>query len=220
MNDEHSLIESLQRQVAQLRAELESLRRALGANQNESDGPFHLRVASLEVVGEDGNGRFRVALGVEEHGGALRFQDLRAGSSGQQGALASTEDGISLALCGSDGVPRAVLSGRETGGGLSLLDDGHDLAAELFGTTQASWVCLFHEGTLAAASVASEEGGNLELFDGRAAPRVVLPPQSANDHSQSANDHSQSANDHSQSANDHSQSANDHSQSANDHSPE
>ena len=183
MNNEQSPIESLQREVALLRAELESLRRALGANQQD-DGPLHLRVASLEVVGEEhGEGRFRVSIDVEELGGALRFRDFRAGSSGQQGALVSTEDGISLALCGPDGVPRAVLSGRETGGGLSLLDDRHDLAAELFGTTQASWVCLFHQGTLAAASVATEKGGSLELFDAQAAPRVVLPPQSAGTYS-------------------------------------
>lgn len=183
MNDEQ-VIEALQREVALLRGELQSLRRSLGAGDGKGDGPLHLRVASLEVVGEaSGGGRFRVTLGVEEHGGALHFFDERAGTSGQQGALLSTEDGISLALCGRDGVPRAVLSGRETGGGLSLLDEKRDLAAELFGTTDASWVCLFHQGTLAVASVATEEGGNLELFDGRATPREVWPPESAGAHS-------------------------------------
>ncbi len=183
MNDEQG-IEALQREVALLRAELESLRRALGAGEGKVEGPLHLRVASLEVMGEaNRGGRFRVTLGVEEYGGALRFLDERAGTSGQQGALLSTEDGISLALCGRDGVPRVVLGGRETGGGLSLLDENHDLAAEVFGTTEASWVCLFHQGTLAAASVATQEGGNLELFDNRALPRVVLPPESVGAHS-------------------------------------
>ncbi len=183
MNHDSS-IENLQREVALLRTELESLRRALGADQSQNpmDGPLRLRVASLEVVGEK-EGRFRVSIDVEELGGALRFGDLLAGNSKQQGALLSTEDGIALALCGSDGVPRAVLSGRETGGGLSLLDERHNLAAELFGTTEASWGCLCHAGTLAAVSVASEKGGNLELFDGQAEPRVVLPPESAGAHS-------------------------------------
>ena len=179
MNDEGSVIQALQREVAALRADLETLRRALGAGETPGAGPLHLRVASLEVVGQESeNGRFRVRLGVEERGGALHFLDARAGTSGQQGALLSTEDGISLALCGPDGGPRAVLSGREAGGGLSLLDERHDLSAELFGTTEGSWLCLLHDGTLAAASVAGEAGGNLELFDQAAEPRVVLPPQS------------------------------------------
>ncbi len=184
MSAEPSVIETLQREVAALRAELDALRRGLGLSTVSGTGPVHLRVASLEIVSEaEGNGRYRITLGLEERGGALHFLDAHAGESQRQAALVTTAEGTSLVLCGEDGVPRAVLSGRPSGGGLSLVDDNHDLAAELYGTTEASWLCLLHDGAPAAVSVAAETGGNLELFDEAANPRVVLPAGSGGAHS-------------------------------------
>lgn len=163
---------ALQSELSRLRAEVQSLRQILAA-------PLHLRVASLEIVGEASNGadsRFRVKLAIEEHGGALHFLDSQAGTTGHQAALMATDEGVSLALCGENGTPRAVLSARQEGGGASFVDQNGKLAAEIFGAGEASWLMLNHNGTTRAVSVATQEGGNLELFDERGAPRVVLPP--------------------------------------------
>ncbi len=170
--------QALREEVALLRAELQALKSCLSVGQNGE--PPHLRVASLEVVGQAPPGqtpRFRVSVEIQEHGGILRFCDTEAGSSATQATLALGEEGVSLALCGLDGAPRAVFSAREEGGGASFVNGNGELAAEVFGADEAAWLLLGHEGTTRVVAVASSGGGNLELFEDETT--FVAPPSAS-----------------------------------------
>lgn len=157
--------ELLRQEVAALRAELRELKTAL------AEGSLHLRCASLEVgAGE----RYRAQLTIEADGPALIFHDAQT-QTGQLAALATNEDGATLALAGRDGVPRVALSARPEGGGVSLIDGDQTLAADLWGSSEASWLLLHHGGQPAVLALGTGAGGNVEVYDENSSLRTALP---------------------------------------------
>jgi hypothetical protein len=177
-----SELNDLRREVASLRDELRAMRAMLGlseaANENTDEPLPHLRCASLSVVGpgsEDGEPRFGVKLSIGEDGGALHLTDELAGETRVRATLSLTALGATLALCGEDGVPRLVAQSRLEGGGVSFLGQEHDLAAEVWGAEEASWMALYHKGRPAVMTVALQGGGTLEAFDSKGEFQSALP---------------------------------------------
>lgn len=197
---------ALKAEIATLRADMRALLGLLGIPEGieavrERGAPLDLRCASLTVVGgaaddgaaarlwadADGDGHLEVRGGAGgrfgatlsaggEHGGALSLTDRAAGESGTVATFTASEDGAALALCGRDGVPRVVLAGRDAGGGMTLVDSRQELAAELFGVAEASWLALYRNGqpALLAYGVPGADAA-VEVYDEEATRRGVLP---------------------------------------------
>lgn len=174
---------ALRREIEDLRAELTALKQALGVPSGEAlrerRGLLSLRCASVEVLDDEGTPVVRLSAG--EAGGELQ---LRATASDTARAvMIATREGANLALCGRDGTPRAVLQSRDEGGGASFIDENGDLAAEVWGASEASWLSLLHEGRPAVVSVAAPQGGNVQVFDASDAVLAALPPNAPPLHS-------------------------------------
>lgn len=166
----------LRAELASLRAEVSRLNSLLGVE--DTGATLHLRCASLTVGSAEGRYGVTVTAGRagEGDGPALRLTDREAGESGTLATLSATGEGAALALCGRDGVPRVVLAGRDAGGGLSLVDARRDLAAELFGVADASWLALYRGGQPALLTYGIPGGDAvLELYDEGATRRAALP---------------------------------------------
>ena len=174
-----SEIEELRREVAVLREELGALRAMIGASNAGARGELpHLRCASLTVVGEttEEKPRFAATLFVDESGGALHLVDEGAGESRGRATLMLTDAGATLALCGEDGVPRLVAQSRLEGGVISLMDENHDMGAQLAGAVEASWLALLQGGQPTVTIVGLERGGSVEVFDDQNRLQGALPP--------------------------------------------
>lgn len=159
-------IESLRAEVAQLREQLHELRAAL------HDGGLDLHCASLRVSHDE---RYSVQIAIKDDGPTLHFADANAPESGHLAALVTTDDGATLALNGRDGVPRAVLTARPEGGGLSLIDGAANMGADLWGSDEASWLLLHHDGQPAVLALGTGAGGNVEVYDEDSTLQTALP---------------------------------------------
>ena len=158
-------IETLRSEIAALRAELSALKSAL------SGGELSLRCASLHVgAGE----RYSARLQIEDDGPTLRFGDADT-ETGQLAALVATPEGATLSLNARDGVPRAVLTTRPEGGGLSLIDGEATLGADLWGSSEASWLLLYHGGEPTVLALGTGAGGNVEVYDENSSLQTALP---------------------------------------------
>ena len=163
---EMSEIEILRGELAALRAELAKLKSAL------TNGTLELRCASLHVGTDE---RYGVQISVQDDGPALHFTDAQAPESGHLAALVATPEGATLAINGRDGVPRAVLTARPEGGGLSLIDGEATLGADLWGSSEASWLLLHHGGQPAVLALGTGAGGNVEVYDEDSSLQTALP---------------------------------------------
>ena len=158
-------IETLRAEIAALRAELSALQNAL------SGGQLPLHCASLHVgAGE----RYSVTLQIEDNGPTLRLNDADA-ATGQLAALAATPEGATLSLNARDGAPRAVVTARPEGGGVSMIDGDATLGADLWGSSEASWLLLHHGGQPAVLALGTGAGGNVEVYDENSSLQTALP---------------------------------------------
>ena len=163
---EMSEIEVLKSEIVALRAELNQLKSAL------ENGDLNLRCASLRVgVGK----RYGVQISVGDDGPALHFLDAGAPQSGHLAALIATPEGATFAINGRDGVPRAVLTARPEGGGLSLIDGAANMGADLWGSNEASWLLLHHGGEPTVLALGTGAGGNVEVYDEDSSLQTALP---------------------------------------------
>ena len=158
--------ELLKSEIAALRAELSELKSAL------ANGGLNLRCASLRVSAGE---RYGVQISVQDDGPALHFLDANAPESGHLAALVCTEEGATLALNGRDSVPRVVITARPEGGGLSLIDGEANMSADLWGSSEASWLLLHHGGAPTVLVLGTGAGGNVEVYDENSSLQTALP---------------------------------------------
>ncbi len=195
-------IAALEGEVRELKAQMRTLLRLVGIPDgdtlHEQAVLPNVRCASLTVAGSEpetvaahigtdetggflhlhgsGDKRFGARLsGGGEHGATLRLSDSQAGESQIHALLGGAEDGVTLALCGTNGVPRVVLSGREVGGGLVLVNAKSELAAELFGVNRGAWLALYRgEQPAVLAYGIQDRNAGVEVYDEQAARIGVI----------------------------------------------